>query len=386
MASTTPGGARVSAWIQLHEQATALTCPRYEDLIGTAQNAQSHGVDADRVVNTLAELPIATPLRCRSNREKLRKVLLCLAAWNPRCGVNREFAAFVSSLMFVSDTESEIFELSVRIYRRLKLDDYFVDALREGGLRKDVALVIKMVEDALPDLFVSLVEHEAVGLLESVIETHLMSLTASGVRGSKRGVVGLMKMLDRVVTRWGQDSDPRRLLRWIVFCIICTHAASLQQAAVQGQISLLQAVAMSSRYRVNDALLAMIDAEVDAETCKRFHAIAFSLFGFGFGALLGVDAAHTITDTFSVSPLFDYVCSLLGGCAGATVLGDVGRRLGENRALAQTVEASNLVVERIDAPQVESDKSFTEEESELLLYQALGHEQATVLLEAVHQR
>eukprot|EP00928_Gymnodinium_smaydae_P033351 TRINITY_DN23912_c0_g1_i1.p1 TRINITY_DN23912_c0_g1~~TRINITY_DN23912_c0_g1_i1.p1 ORF type:complete len:143 (+),score=16.04 TRINITY_DN23912_c0_g1_i1:37-429(+) len=129
----------------------------------------------------------------------------------------------------------------------------------------------------------------------------------------------------------------------------------------------------------------MIDAEVDAESCKRFHAIAFSLLGFGVGAVLGLDAAHTITDTSSISPLFDYVSGLLGGCAGAGVLSDVGWSMGETRAREQTIEASNLVVERTDALQVESDRSFSEDESEQLLYQALGHEQATVLVEVIHQ-
>eukprot|EP00928_Gymnodinium_smaydae_P095088 TRINITY_DN8114_c0_g1_i4.p1 TRINITY_DN8114_c0_g1~~TRINITY_DN8114_c0_g1_i4.p1 ORF type:complete len:364 (+),score=25.76 TRINITY_DN8114_c0_g1_i4:40-1092(+) len=350
MTSAMPGGACVSAWMKRLEQATAPTCPRYEDLLsghilGTAQFAESHRIDADRVVNTLVELPKATPLRCPSDREKLRNVLLCLAAWNPRCGVNREFAAFVSSLMFVSDTESEIFELSVRIYRRLKLDDYFVDALREGGLRKDVALVIQMFQHAFPDLFHSLVEHDALDSLKSVIETHLMSLTARGLSGTKRGVVGLMKMLDRVVTRCGEDSDPRRGLRWVVFCIICTHAASFQRAVVKGQDSLSQAVALSIRYCVNDALLAMIESEVDAESCKRLHAVAFSLLGFGLGAWLGLDAAHRIADIFLTSPLADYTSGLLCGCAGARVLSDVGWSMGETRALAQTVQATNLVVE-----------------------------------------
>eukprot|EP00928_Gymnodinium_smaydae_P076410 TRINITY_DN5943_c0_g1_i5.p1 TRINITY_DN5943_c0_g1~~TRINITY_DN5943_c0_g1_i5.p1 ORF type:complete len:423 (+),score=58.65 TRINITY_DN5943_c0_g1_i5:2-1270(+) len=256
---------------------------------------------ADRLIKEMAayqHVALIHQLMRPSRRESFRRVLMAFAVKYPHCGVNAAYASFIGVALIMAENEEAAFKLAVALYERLHLNEYFGSSKdTTTGLQVDIDLIVDMLRTAVPELTAAFDKYNASDLLESLAKKYLTCLFANGLsfREDETGRFSA-QILDRLMTRWGDTSDPRRFLRWIVVCAISSQSITLQRAAKRGFDHFRVAVESSPRHlRTDENLLAMVDVEVDVEYCRWLNALSFAPVGVGLGVAFGLEISADST-------------------------------------------------------------------------------------------
>jgi hypothetical protein len=266
---------------------------------------------------------------------ELRRLLQCVAAWNPHLGFEPSFACFCAKAITEFEREEDAFYVITTVYQAFKLDQYYSPKPGEDGTEYDAQFVLETVAQFWPEFEAICAKPEKELLLKGLIKgwlRSLFSLAFDGVPGEPSDYGPMLKcIVARVTPQHGKLS--RGVLRDMAIAILGAHYKTIVAADANGALRAL-VDRLQCNIQVDASLIALIDKPLCAESCSSFYTWswvpALTTIGFAMG--------HQITLTFGCP------CAAMGVILGGLTAAYVGNAEGSGYtqvAVHETVNASD---------------------------------------------